>query len=164
MNLAENPGLGIGGYHAGRGGSFSINGIIDEVRISDVVLQPSQFLCGARPELAWVGTRGFEEDGVDPDSGEPKRTFLFAVRYLGPEAPAPEVKLHLRRDGDDYRTIDMDRARGRDEGDSSVYRASVELGADVWEYQFEASGPTGRATGEPTRWHKGPTIEGPGRH
>ena len=70
------------------------------------------------------------------------------------------VQLNLRRDGDPYRTITMTRARGRGEGDASVYRATVELGADVWEYQFTSPG----ASGEPSRWHDGPLITGPGRH
>jgi len=39
------PGLGIGGFFAGHPpGSFCLDGIIDEVRISNVALKPQQFL------------------------------------------------------------------------------------------------------------------------
>ncbi|HJN15882.1 MAG TPA: LamG-like jellyroll fold domain-containing protein [Armatimonadota bacterium] len=160
LNPAMSPGLGIGGYHGGDRGSFAIHGTIDEVRISDAPLRPQQFICSvAHPTLEWVGAEGFEQDGVGPDAGPPNNRFLFAVRYVGPTA-APTVQLNLRRDGDPYRTITMTRARGRGEGDASVYRATVELGADVWEYQFTSPG----ASGEPSRWHDGPLITGPGRH
>jgi len=39
-----NPGIGIGGSQGGSSFNFGFNGLIDEVRISDVALQPGQFL------------------------------------------------------------------------------------------------------------------------
>lgn len=164
LHPAEHPGVGIGGFYAGNG-SFSVDGVIDEVRISDAALKPHQFLCAAQPSLAWAGSEGFEEDGVSPDSGPPRTRFAFKVQYVGPDDPEPTVKLRLRRDGDPYRTVTMSETRvGRRRGGPCVFRCSVELGAGVWECQFEASGAAGRATGEPSKWHAGPKVEPPGRH
>jgi len=42
------PGLGIGGFYAPLPGSFTVDGTIDEVRLSDRALTPRQFLCAFR--------------------------------------------------------------------------------------------------------------------
>ena len=62
LDPRERPGLGIGGYFAELPGSFTIDGAIDEVRITDRALTPQQFLCAPRsladePERAawWWG-------------------------------------------------------------------------------------------------------------
>jgi hypothetical protein len=47
LNPAEHAGLGLGGFYDGRA-SFSLNGTLDEVRISNVALKPQQFLCQPR--------------------------------------------------------------------------------------------------------------------
>ena len=155
------PGLGIGGFFAGRPpGSFCIDGTIDEVRISDVALKPAQFLRSLSPVLSWAGTPGFEEDGVGPDSSKPGTRFRFEVMVSDTERDAPvSVKLRLRRNGAFDRVVNLDRVRhSEDTATSCLYYARVELPAGHWSYQFEAEDHDGRASGEPCEWHEGPTV------
>jgi len=159
------PGLGIGGFFAGRApGSFCIDGSIDEVRISDVALKPRQFLCSLSPVLSWAGTPGFEEDGVEPDSGKPGTRFRFEVRVSAPDGDVPVcVRVRLRRNGAFDRVVDLGPVRhSGDPATGCLYRARVELPAGHWSYQFEAEDHDGRASGEPCEWHEGPTV-GKGR-
>jgi Concanavalin A-like lectin/glucanases superfamily len=47
LDPREQPGLGIGGFFAGPRGSFTIDGTIDEARMSDRALKPADFLVKA---------------------------------------------------------------------------------------------------------------------
>lgn len=154
LNPAMGPGVGVGGYHGGPNTSFAIDGIIDEVRISSAALDPSAFLCGELPALGWVGTKGFVDDGVEPDCGPPGTRFLFAVRCPAEADAGPSVKLELRHDGMDLQSVEMTRASAAPDSDAMVYRARVELGEGEWDYRFVAAG----ARGAPASWHPGPTI------
>ncbi len=156
LNPAMGPGVGVGGYHGGGKSSFAIDGAIDEVRISGAALDPAAFLCGDLPTIRWMGTKGFEQDGVEPDCGRPDTSFLFAVRCVMAGGARLPLKLELRRDGRRLAPIAMTRARGLPQDDAGVYRARVELGAGKWEYRFVAD----MAKGAPMSWHSGPVVTG----
>lgn len=155
LNPAMAPGLGVGGYDGGDGASFALNGVIDEVRVSSTALQPSAFLCGPRDTLKWVGTRGFEQDGVEPDRGGPETPFLFAVRCLTHVETSCQIRLELRRGEERSKLVPMSRARGLPGDEAQVYRARVELDRGTWEYRMVGD----RADGLPTQWHSGPMVE-----
>jgi hypothetical protein len=50
LDPREQPGLGIGGFFAGPPGSFTIDGTIDEARLSDAALAPEEFLWARRAD------------------------------------------------------------------------------------------------------------------
>jgi len=154
LNPAMGPGVGVGGYHGGADASFAIDGIIDEVRISSVALDPSALLCGELPNLEWVGTKGFTDDGVEPDCGPPGTSFLFAVRCPAQPGAEAAVRLELRRNGRDMQTVQMSRAGALPESDAVVYRTRVELDEGEWDYRFVSPG----SGGAPCSWHPGPTV------
>ncbi len=155
MNPAMGPGLGVGGYHCNDKASFAINGVIDEVRVSNAALEPSAFLCRGPGTLTWLKTKGFEQDGVDPDCGRPGSHFLFAIRCTGLCEPVSPIMLELRRNGEPQEPISMDRAASLPADSAAVYRARVKLEAGKWEYRFVAD----LLDGTPTQWHPGPVVE-----
>jgi hypothetical protein len=158
LNPAMGPGLGVGGYHGGPRTSFAMDGILDDVRLSSAALRPADLLCGSLPVLEWVGTGGFEADGVDPDRGPTPGSFLFAVRCATPDGATLPVRLELRHQGQCLEPIAMSRARGAATGDNSIYRARVELGAGKWEYRVVAD----VAKGVPLCWRPGPVVAAAG--
>ncbi len=155
MNPAMGPGLGVGGYHGGDQSSFAINGVIDEVRVSNAALEPSAFLCGPPGAVVWMGTRGFEQDGVEPDCGRPGSDFLFAIRCTGLCEPVSPIMLELRRNGAPLEPMAMDRAASLPDDNAAVYRARVKLDAGKWEYRVVGD----LLDGAPTQWHPGPVVE-----
>ena len=57
LDPTQDPGLGIGSYETAAFGDFaSFDGLIDEVRISDTALSPSEFL--SVPEPTFMGLFG----------------------------------------------------------------------------------------------------------
>lgn len=48
------------------------------------------------PVLSWLGTSGYETDGLDPEVGAPQTLFRFKVRYADSEGSPPSfVRLHI---------------------------------------------------------------------
>jgi|GEM_PF-3255890 len=46
---------------------------------------------GSVPSLSWLGTAGYTEDGVDPDSGQDGGNFTFQVRYQDADGSVPKT-------------------------------------------------------------------------
>ena len=111
------------------------------------------------PTLSWMGTTGYETDGVDPDSGTPNSTrFKFRVKLTDPGGAEPTyVRLVLRRDGADYRTRDMNPG-GQSTADGRRYSYTTRLSPGNYTYRFEARNPDAKASGEPTLVRKGPFM------
>jgi len=108
--------------------------------------------------LSWVGTVGYESDGVDPDNGDVGSNFRFKVLYTG---PAPDfVRLHLYLNGVQIAGSPFDMVPGLGTPDTGqrfyLNRRLREEG--TWSYRFSAKSGGVWATGEPASRKKGPTI------
>ncbi len=127
----------------------------------DVFIAANPFT--AAPTLAWLGTSGYETDGVDPDSGGAIQTrFQFRVRYANANGNAPELMyLNLRRKGSREAVREVPMVKGPGSYHSVVYRCSRKLATGRYEYRFQARDRDGWAIGEPTKWRLGPIIETP---
>ena len=124
-----------------------------------------------RPKLEWVGTTGYEFDGVDPDSGKPlgdpaETAFTFRVKYTNITGSAPTMKKCVVRRRTDAMGWQVYRSRGMavesgtpDTG--QVLKASLKLPAGVWQYRCQFSAAIGQPTGDPTTWQDGPTVDCP---
>jgi arylsulfatase A-like enzyme len=64
---------------------------------------------GVPPRLVWSKRPGYEEDGVEPDSGSANATtFRFEVRVGDLDGGQPDwVRLAIQRDGEDWQKLDM---------------------------------------------------------
>jgi len=104
----------------------------------------------APPYLIWTGDPGYEEDGVEPHSGEPDSTvFQFRVRYRAHDGDMPEyVKLRLWRDGVHYRTCGMKPLGSATNPVTGLtYAIRRRLPAGEYEYQYQAADRHGEAKG-----------------
>jgi len=117
------------------------------------------------PILCWSGDSGFENDGVDPDSGPPGTRFTFKVKYTDGAGDVPDgVYLRLWRDGKLWTWRLMRRGRGGGYRTGREFRTSVKLTRPgVYEYQFHASDRSGSAIGKPCRRTDGPVLDPAGR-
>ncbi|MBM3497136.1 MAG: hypothetical protein FJX74_00555 [Armatimonadetes bacterium] len=114
-----------------------------------------------RPHLCWAGTTGYTTDGVEPDSGPTGTLFTFRVRYADSSGDAPTIhELLIRRNGALYKRLLADRASKGDYRTGWQYSRKAtltETGAYEYRFRFQAGGEW--ATGSPTGWVAGPTIE-----
>jgi serine protease len=112
------------------------------------------------PWLCWAGTTGFEADGVQPDTGAAGTSFTFRVRYLDSRGNGPTTRnLRLRRNGEDYRTVPLASGAGKLRTGKLFSTATRLTDPGTYEYRFDFADVHGRATGAPTRWHAGPTLD-----
>jgi Tol biopolymer transport system component len=115
----------------------------------------------APPFLYWADTAGYDSDGVEPDRGHAGGEFEFAVRLTDPDGDEPAfVRLLLLRDGEAYRTFDMEPGAGSTQ-QGRVYSFTRSLPAAIYSYRFAARDEDGEATGTPTLEKRGPLIIAP---
>lgn len=112
----------------------------------------------AAPTLTWLGTTGYESDGVDPNAGQyPVDLFTFRVTYTDPDGGLPSYcRLVLDREGSE-RTFNMRRGSGNTStGRQFLFRRRLSPG--LYRYRIEAHDGDGAATGVPTSWNEGPEV------
>jgi hypothetical protein len=169
LDPSKKPGLGIGGFWTPTGTAFYLDGVIDEVRISDVPLDASQFLCSAPPSLVWTGEFGYTSDGLNPDSGNPTgtaspTTFTFRVRCKQPYFPATTTQCLIQHCvggvWQSYKGLTMTPVGG-DVTSGRIYAASTQLPNEVFRYAFFFANSRGVSTGEPAQYRPGPLMVGP---
>jgi hypothetical protein len=115
----------------------------------------------------WVGSGGWEADGVDPDTGDPSSTtFTFKVKYTDPAGGEPRRARCLiqRRDcGDQWRAC-RSIALTKESGDiatGAIYSATTTLANLVYKYRFLFKDSAGaEAVGDPTAFQQGPLMVG----
>ncbi len=114
------------------------------------------------PTLAWVGTPGYESDGVNPDQGAAdKRFFVFRVKYLDVgDDPAAWVTLSIERNGTLVKPCYGMRAISGTPAAGQVWSRSLTLPGGTYRYRFAATDHDGRARGQPTAWKSGPLVVG----
>ena len=150
------PSLDLHGLDYGSGtmwASSYANELIYEFDVSDV---------NAAPTLSWVGTTGYESDGVDPDSGNSLTTFDFRVTYTDLDNDPPAyVLLYMQRDGSwmSGTPFIMGNTGGTSYEDGAVYSYTMRLAAgSTYRYVFWAFDQYGDATGPPTYFKNGPVV------
>ncbi len=111
------------------------------------------------PILSWLGTAGYEWDGVDPDWGTGRQTrFAFRARCQDADGDAPSyVTVHLRRNGQRFGKFAMARGAG-DYMYGCVYRKTTQLPPGRYDHCFHARDRHGLALGAPTEWRAGPIV------
>jgi serine protease len=125
---------------------------------------PSKWTLGpmvlGTPFLCWEGSTGFVRDGVKPNSGTVGTQFEFRVSYRDSRGNAPAVRnLLIRRNGKLYRTLAMVPQSGMLQvGRTFSTRVTLSKTGD-YEYRFDFADASGPATGPPTQWKAGPTLE-----
>jgi Lectin C-type domain len=122
--------------------------------------------------LTWVGTPGYQSDGVDPNSGNPASSasptdFTFRVQYIDPTGAPPtsaDCVLEYKRAAvwHSWWTLPMTLESG-DPATGAVYACSTQLPDEVLRYRFDFRSTTGTlVTGyPPCQWSPGPRIVGP---
>jgi len=120
------------------------------------------------PTLEWVGQPPFLADGHHPQAGTPDvTTFNFCVKVTDPDGTQPRsafVRVQRLEDGRAWQAATRLRLRslGGSWTEGMLCGARASLPNGVYRYQFGAQDDVGaRATGEPTRWHRGPDIVAP---
>ena len=117
------------------------------------------------PTLTWTGENGYDNDGVNPNSGPTTGSFLFRVTYtdLNNDAPTTSQLLIDRNDNDSYEDnadpaldeiIDMVEANSGDDNhiDGKIYTYTLDLAKDgdnTFTYTFNFADSDGAATGAP---------------
>jgi len=115
----------------------------------------------AAPQLCWAGQTGYASDGVEPNSGPTVTRFVFKVKYMDSCGDAPTTtQLKLKRYDTVYKTLSMGKQSG-DPRHGAIYVASFTIRrTGVYSYRFRFADGTGPATGVPSQWTAGPTLEG----
>lgn len=120
------------------------------------------------PYLDWVGTPGYETDGVDPDSGFPNETFVYRINYFDPDNSPPALGqpvLHILRDGSGIfgSPFPMAAADGRDanhlDGKEFLLVPSALTCGGNFTYRFAAHDALGLQNTTPTQ--AGPLVKCP---
>ena len=113
-----------------------------------------------RPQLSWAGTRGYESDGVDPNTGRAGDTFSFKVKLTDPDGAEPgHVRLVLFRNGVRWRSCSPQAGSGST-AEGRVYSFTKALPAGAYSYLFLASCADLKAIGIPRRQQWGPIVTG----
>jgi hypothetical protein len=167
---------------------YSVDGVLRATQ--DVVNDPNQFFfgnvgpvgpdwCGFKVDyvrvfgptpatVEWVGTTGYETDGVEPDAGDPDSTlFTFSAKYADPRGlPPKRAAVVLRRlactKWVQDRIVKLAFASG-DVATGAVYSATTQLPNEVYAYVFAFADADGLVvTGPPTAGpSQGPLLHGP---
>lgn len=116
-----------------------------------------------RPNLTYVGSVGYELDGVEPQAGQANTTFHFKVvyRHRGGRAPAT-IRVHVASAGQEIAgsPFDMQPADNNPVQEGRVYAASVRLAAGRhYTHWFEASDGRFDASGPATQPAAGPLAD-----
>ena len=102
------------------------------------------------PYLAWVGTSGYETDGVQPQAGNPHDTwFHFRTKYCAHDGDMPaSVSLRLLRNGTTPIIWEFaSPLSGTDPVTGLVYGVDTKLDVGSYTYWFFAADQHGEATG-----------------
>ncbi|MFH1957290.1 MAG: LamG-like jellyroll fold domain-containing protein [bacterium] len=116
------------------------------------------------PMLTWVGTAGYESDGVAPDAGDTGTNFVFKVKYTdadddAPMAGYPRVDLGL----DGWHTMNEDDGADTVYSDGKIYKFETYLDTTRDGYFFTAYDANSNiAAGEATLQKGGPAVSNPG--
>ncbi len=114
------------------------------------------------PVLSWLGSVGYEADGLDPEVGTPQAVFRFRVRYADAEGSPPSfVNLHLAAgDGEVVGSpFAMDRGAQTNYKAGVVYLKNLTLAAGRnYTYWFAAADGELEAVGPPLLPKAGPTV------
>jgi len=112
------------------------------------------------PALAWTGESGFENDGVDPDTGSPGSTFSYRIKYTDADGDEPvTILLHVLRNDSPLPGSPLAMAEQSGEPKTgTIYQKQLTLGPGIYQYRFEASDGVALANGDPTAWQPGPTV------
>ncbi len=109
------------------------------------------------PTLAYLGTTGYETDGVNPDSGTAGTSFTFKVRYTDADGTLPAfVRVHVS--GTQTFTATMTKESG-DIATGAVYAFPTTLTQGSYQYHFEGSDAVAPIARHPSSGEKsGPTV------
>jgi Subtilase family/Fervidolysin N-terminal prodomain/FlgD Ig-like domain/Carboxypeptidase regulatory-like domain len=122
---------------------------------------------GHAPVLAWAGTGGYENDGVDPNVEKQGARFVWKVKYSdsNSDPPSDGVKVHILRNGGEIADspFAMTTGTANDYKAGVTYRYARTLTWGDYSYWFEASDGASAATGEPTNEREGPEVLSPPR-
>jgi len=126
------------------------------------------------PVLEWVGTSGYERDGVEPDSGTSKSTFSFRVLFRDvdndmPEEGYPQLWIDLDRNGDYNGSNERQVMEEADPSDTVTWDGKVYIfnttmatplvNVGSYTYRFVAFDSEGaEAQGAPANDTEGPVI------
>ena len=79
------------------------------VDTASVTPTPSLIVTLNHPTLDWVGTAGYESDGLDPESGSGTTVFTFKIKYSNLNGDVPTThKVYIDSNGDGtYSSFDM---------------------------------------------------------
>ncbi|MBN2543917.1 hypothetical protein JXI42_13750 [bacterium] len=82
--------------------------------------------------LEWVGSTGYENDGLEPETGSQPTEFIFKVKYKSSNNTAPAwviVNLDTSRDGffSENEQFSMKRAKGRNNRKGVIYSFAITL-------------------------------------
>jgi hypothetical protein len=107
----------------------------------------------APPTLSWVGTAGYESDGVEPDSAPAGSTFTFKVKYQGPRAPTT-VTVNVVRSfvpvaGSPFAMDNQGSSTDWPTGVVFTEAVSLSQGGDTYFYRFRAYEGTTELTSLP---------------
>lgn len=114
------------------------------------------------PVLSWLGSVGYEADGLDPEVGTPQTVFRFRVRYADDEGSPPSfVNLHIAADGVEIEQspFAMDRGAQTNYQAGVVYLKNLTLAAGRhYTYWFAAADGELEAVGAPLLPKAGPVV------
>ena len=118
-----------------------------------------------KPELSWLGSGGFQEDGVDPDSGSTKTQFTFAVKYKDARDVSPTLaQLWIDLDQNNYIEEDerfgLQEVSGTSYAEGKVYQKTLSFSSqtagsltDCFSYWFVFKNGQTEAAGAPAAKH-----------
>ena len=108
----------------------------------------------SQPKVCWTGNADYEDDGVDPGSGQAGDGFRFEVLYMDSAGDQPDVhEVLIKKNGVFCKRRSMTRAPGGSYTDGMVYERTVTLaGPGTYEYKFRFADASGTAAGDPARW------------
>ncbi|MGC9090052.1 MAG: CehA/McbA family metallohydrolase, partial [Caldisericia bacterium] len=120
------------------------------------------------PTLYWTGEVGYENDGLDPETGVSSTIFEYRVKYTDINNDAPKSgypKVHILKEGSEISgspfTMNEVDTSDTDYTDGKIYKYTKTLHAGDYSYYFEAKDIfDANATGEPTLAKSGPSIIG----
>ncbi len=75
---------------------------IDNSFLGSQFADEQSFVVFAQPTLSWAGEPGYENDGINPQEGEPETSFSFKVTYASVDGFAPQSdypKVHIKKGG-----------------------------------------------------------------
>ena len=117
-------------------------------------------ILNAIPQLAWTGEVGYENDGINPDTGGDGASFTFRVSYSDADGESPTSILlleDLNNDGTADASYTMTPVAGGDyvTGKTYSYTKAVnyaDSSAGSAQYAFSSTDGLDTAVGDPTGW------------